>query len=204
MRAAKALIVAVALAGLTLCSMGCSTMRISMNPKVQPADLANRHIPYKVALLMDNEFQNYHYFGTSGAEMSKLDYDLGSASKSVFMEAFMVVSKAVTFVEARPPYADPNRSDIAIVIQPRITGFNESHSAFLRLADYHANISYHVWVYDKTGRTVLDKDYSTFGVVQGQATQSPGSNYAAPAEVAMSQAVVALIDDIIRLNLPPQ
>jgi len=176
-------------------------MRITMNPKAPTTEITNKQIPVKVALLMDGEFQNYHWQGTSGAEMSKLDYDLGSASKSLFLESFMLVSKGVTLVDSKPPYSDPNRNDIVIVVQPRITGFSEQHSAWLRVANYHAEITYHVTVYDKTGETILDKDYPAKGVAPGQATVSPGSNYAAPAEKAMAQAIVAIIDDISKLKM---
>lgn len=197
----RAFVVAVGIAVLVLGAMGCSTMRITMSPKAPTTELANKHIPFKVALLMDSEFQHYHWKGSSGAEMSKLDYDLGSASKSLFMESFMTVSNGVTLVDSKPPYSDPSRNDIIIVVQPRITGFAEEHNAVLRVANYHAEITYHVTVYDKAGKTVLDKDYPANGIVQGERTVSPASNYAAPAEKAMAQAIVAIIDDISKLKM---
>lgn len=192
---------AIVVGGLVLGAAGCTSMRITMNPKVPSAELWGKRIPYKVGLLMDSAFQNYHWQGTSRAEMSKLDYDLGSASKGLFLESFMLVSKAVTLVDSKPPYSDPSRNDIVIVVEPTITEFSEKHSAWLRVADYYAEITYHVSVYDKTGQRVLEKDYPAKGVARGQATHSPGSNYAAPAERAMAQAIVDIIDDISNLRI---
>jgi hypothetical protein len=197
----KKFMVCVALIGLVLAVTGCTTIRVAMNPRVPANELANKHIPCTVALLMDNTFQNYHWLGKSRAEMSKLDYDLGSASKSLFMESFMLVSKGIAMVDSIPPYSDPGRGEIAIVVKPMITDFSEEHSAWLRVVDYHAEITYHVTVYDKKGKPVLDKDYREKGVAKGHATISPGSNYAAPAEKAMEQAIVAIIGDISRLEI---
>jgi len=201
MNKTRAVLGSVMVAALVLGAMGCSTMRITMNPKAPTTELSNKRIPFKVALLMDSEFVNYHWQGTSGAEMSKLDYDLGSASKSLFLEAFMLVSKGVTLVDSKPPYSDSSRNDIVVVVQPKITGFSEEHSAWLRVVNYYSEITYHVSVYDRTGKSVLDKDYKAKGVARGQATVSPGSNYAAPAEKAMAQAIVAIIDDISKLKM---
>jgi len=197
----RAVLCSFAIAVLVLGATGCSTMRITMNPKTPANELAGKNIPFKVALLIDSEFANYHWFGKSGAEMSKLDYDLGSASKSLFLEAFMLVSKGVILVDSKPPYSDPSRSDIVAVVQPRITRFSERHSAMLRVANYYSEITYHVTVYDKTGKSILDKDYPAKGVARGHATLSPGSNYGAPAEKAMAQALVAIIDDISKLKM---
>lgn len=180
---------------------GCTTMHITMNPKTPSDELIGGKIPVKVALYMDTEFQNYHWHGQSGAEMSKLDYDLGSASKSLFLESFMLVSKAVVLVNSAPPYSDVDKSDISVVVRPKIVSFSEKHSAVLRVADYHAEITYHVTVYDKNGKVIIEKDYNAIGVVAGKATVSPGSNYAAPAEKAMSNAVVKIIKDISNLKI---
>jgi len=180
---------------------GCTTMQITMNPKAPSAELANKRIPVKVALLMNDAFQNYRWEGKSGAEMSKLDYGLGAASKSLFIESFMLAAKGFTLVDSKPPYTDASRNDIVIVVEPQIAGFSEDHSAILRVADYEAEIIYHIVVYDKVGKILLDKNYSAKGVVQGRATMGPSSNYAAPAESAMAQAIVAIIDDISKLKI---
>jgi len=201
MNRVKAALGFVTVAALVLGATGCSTMRITMSPKAPAAELANKRIPLTVGLLMDSEFVNYHWYGTSGAEMSKLDYDLGTASKSVFLETFMLVSKAVRLVDAKPPYADPGLNDVVIVVKPTIAGFSEEHSAWLRVVNYYSEITYHVSVYDKTGKVVLDKDYKVKGVARGQATVSPGSNYAAPAADAMSKALVEIVGDISQLKL---
>lgn len=193
--------VSIAAVALVLSVTGCTTMKITMNPKAPANDLAKGKIPCKVGLLMDSTFQSYHWMGKSGAEMSKLDYDLGSASKSLFLESFMQTTKAVTLVNSKPPYSEADLKDVVIAVEPKIVGFSEKHSAVLRIANYEANITYHICVYDSSGKLLIDKDYSGNGVVQGKATNSPGSNYAAPAERAMSQAIVAIIDDIRKLPI---
>ena len=180
---------------------GCTTMSITMNPKAPLDELAGKKIQAKVALYMDSEFQNYHWHGKSGAELSKLDYDLGSASKSLFLESFMLVSKAVVLVNSTPPFSDADKNDIAVVVKPKIVSFSEDHSALLRTSDYHAEITYHVTVYDKNGKVIIEKDYNAKGVVAGKATHGPGSNYAAPAEKAMANAIVKIIDDISNLKM---
>ena len=86
-------IVAIMLLGCVVCLTGCSTMYVKMTPNAPAADLAGEKIPLRVGLLMDGEFQNHHWKGMSKAEMSKLDYDLGSASKGLFLESFMLVSR---------------------------------------------------------------------------------------------------------------
>jgi len=188
----------------TVVLAGCTTMKISMNPKVPIEELTSKRIPIKVGLYMDTEFQGYHWKGTSGAEMSKLDYDLGSASKSLFLETFMRVSKSVVLVDRKPPYASQDGIDVTIVIEPHITKFSERHSAILRVADYSAQIEYKVIVYDRKGNVLLDRIYQADGVVRGRATHSPGSNYAAPAEIAMAKAIVMVVDDISKLKFPEE
>jgi hypothetical protein len=57
-------------------------MHITMNP-TSAVELTKKPIPGKITLLIDSEFQNYHWQGFSGAELRGLDYDLGSASKNL-------------------------------------------------------------------------------------------------------------------------
>lgn len=185
---------------------GCSTMYIKMTPRVPSAKLAGKKIPVKVGLLMDTEFQGYHWYGRTDAELwSKLDYDLGSASKRLFTESFMLVSKAVVLVDTRPPYSDPDKQDIAVVVKPKIAAFSEKHSLWWRHVDYHADITYHITIYGSNGEVLLDRDYSAPGVVRGVQTSGPGDlpvdNYAAPAIMAMEIAVVNIIEDICKLNI---
>jgi hypothetical protein len=204
MNRTRAVLGSVVVAALVLGATGCSTMRITMNPRAPMSELANKRIPYKLALLMDSEFVNYHGHGKSGVEFAKLDYDLGSASKALFVEALTQVAKEVTLVDSRPPYSDPSRKDIVIVIEPRITGFSERHNGWVRVANYYSEITYHVAVYDKTGKSVLDKDYPAKGNARGNVPVGNvklSDNYGAPAEKAMSQAIVAIIDDISKLNI---
>jgi len=92
-------VVVMSLAGLA----GCTTMRVTMSPK-PPNEIVGERLPFKVGLYLDNEFQGYHWHGTSGAEMSQLDYDLGAASKSLLLETFMRCARGVTFVDKRPPH----------------------------------------------------------------------------------------------------
>jgi hypothetical protein len=183
------------------CFAGCTTMNVSMNPKFPGDELAGKRIPVRVGLYMDNEFVNYHWHGQSNAEMSKLDYDFGSASKALFLETFMRVSKGTLIVDKKPPYAPQDQIDVSIVIEPHITSFNEDHSALVRIADYTAHIEYKVTVYDKEGKILLDKTYKADGVAKGHATVSPSSNYAAPAEIAMEKVAVMIVDDLINIKM---
>lgn len=177
---------------------GC-TMHITMNP-TSAVELTKKPIPGKITLLIDSEFQNYHWQGFSGAELRGLDYDLGSASKNLFIEVFRQASDGVTVVESMPTYPVPGRSGVVMVVHPRIGRFSEQHSLFIRNADYYAEITYHVTVYDKTGKIVLEKDFCAKGVEMGSIDLY--RNYAAPAEKAMARAIVTIIDDISKLVSP--
>jgi hypothetical protein len=189
-------VVAVMVVALVAGVTGCGPLHIAMNPSSE-FELEKKHIPCKITLFMDSEFQNYHWQGFSDAELRGLDYDLGSASKNLFLDAFKRVSDGVTLAESRPKYPV---NDLVLVVHPRIGGFSEKHSLWIRNADYHAEITYHVTVYDKTGKIVLDNDYTARGVQMG--TINVSRNYAAPAEKAMAQAIMTIIDDISKLGLP--
>jgi len=188
---------ALAAAGLT----GCGPMHIAMNPTSE-LDLANRHIPCKITLFLDSEFQNYHWEGFSSAEVRGLDYGLGSASKNLFVRAFTLASDGFTLVESRPLFPLSNPDGIILVVHPRIGRFSETHNTFIRNANYYAEITYHVTVYDQAGKTVLENDYPARGVAMGSVDVY--RNYAAPAEKAMAQAIVTIIDDISRLAKHPE
>jgi len=54
-------------------------------------------------------------------------------------------------------------------------------------------------LYDKTGKIVLEKDYSARGAEMGNIDVY--RNHAAPAEKAMAQAVLKIMDDISRLAI---
>ncbi|MEW6670990.1 MAG: hypothetical protein AB1427_04760 [Thermodesulfobacteriota bacterium] len=189
-----AFMVAALAAGVT----GCASLHITMNPEVSESELATKHIPYHIILVIDSELESYHWQGFSDAELRNVDYDLGSASKDLFLKAFMLASKGVTLVKSRPTYSDAGRNDIVLVVHPRIGGFSEKHSLWIRNADYLAEIIYHVTVYDKTGKVLLEKVYSSRGVAMGSTNLY--SNYGAPVERAMEQAIVAIIDDINKLK----
>lgn len=144
---------------------------------------------------MDNEFQNYHWQGFSDAELRGLDYDLGSASRNLFLDALKRVSDGVILVESSPIYP---LNDIVLVVHPRISRFSEKHSMLIRNANYYAEITYSVTVYDKTGKIILEKDYLAKGVEFGSIDVY--RNYATPAEKAMAQAIENIIDDISKLG----
>jgi hypothetical protein len=183
-----AIIVLAVAAGVT----GC-TMHITMNPS-SAAELANKNIPHKIILFIDNEFRDYHWQGFSDAELRGLDYDLGSASRNLFLDAFKRTSESVTLVESRPIYP---LNDLVLVVHPHINSFGEKHSLWIRNANYYAEITYHVTAYDKTGKIILEKDYSAKGVEFG--TIDLYRNYATPAEKAMAHAIENIIDDISNL-----
>jgi hypothetical protein len=167
-----------------------------MNPSSEFA-LDGKHIPCKITLFIDRASQNYHWQGFSDAELRGLDYDLGSASKNLFLDAFKRVSEGVTLVDSMPAYP---ANDLFLVVHPRIGGFSEKHNLFIRNADYHAEITYHITVYDNKGKIILEKDYTGRGVQMG--TINVPRNHAAPAEKAMAQAIMAIIDDISKLSMP--
>lgn len=170
---------------------GC-TMHVTMNPS-SAYEFPDKAIPCKTILYIDKAFRDYHWEGFSAAELSGLDYDLGSASKNLFIDAFKRASHGVTVVESMPSYP---LDEPAVVVHPVISGFSERHNAFMRNANYYALITYRVRVYDKEGRTLLEKDYSAEGAEMGWADVH--RNYAAPAEKAMAKAVGDIIDDISR------
>lgn len=169
---------------------GCGPLHITMNP-LSEFELEKKHIPCKIILFIDRAFQNYHWEGFSNAEVRGLDYDLGSASKNLFGDAFKRVSDGVTLVEYMPSYP---LNDFVLIVHPRIGGFNEKHNLFKRNADYYAEITYHVTVYDKIGKIILENDYTARGVQMG--TIDVHRNHAAPAEKAMVQAITMIIDDL--------
>jgi len=180
---------------------GCSTMKIAMNPKV-PADITTR-LPYGVGLYLTPEFERYHWHGTSKAEGRGLDYDLGSASKALFLETFLRLARGAMLVGRKPPDDNPGEPAAAIVIEPKIVGFGEEHSAFWRIAAYTAHIEYRTVVYDRTGAVLLDKVYRGDGEARGARTLDPTGNYAAPADIAMSRAIAALFRDLTQLPAAP-
>ncbi len=172
---------------------GC-TMHITMNPS-SSVEFANKTIPCKITLFMDNAFQNFHWQGFSDAELRGLDYDLGSASRDLFIDAFKRASYSVTLVESMPTYP---LNDLVLVVRPGISGFSEKHSLFIRNANYYAEITYHIKVYDKIGKVILEKDYSATGVEMGSTDLY--RNYATPAEKAMAQAIRNIIDDVSKIS----
>lgn len=182
---------------------GCSTMRITVNSKV-PAEITGR-LPYAIGLYFTPEFETYRWRGPAAMELSWLDYDLGSASKSLFIETSMRLARLTLLVQRKPPYSGPDEPAVAIVIDPRIVGFGEEHSAFLRIADYTAHIEYRAIVYDRAGAVLLDKIYRGDGETQGTQTPTPSqdSNFLAPAAIAMSRAIAALVKDVSRLPVAP-
>lgn len=182
---------------LTACLTGCAT-RISMNPSSM-LELPRQHLPCTIVLFMDQEFHTYRWQKFSAAELSTLSYDLGSASKNIFLEAFKQMSDDLTIVESPPAYPLSGRHRVVLVIEPRISAFDEKHSPFIRNADYRADITYRVTACDKTGKVILEKDYFAQGVAMG--STDVYRNFAAPVEKAMAQAVAAIIEDIRRLVL---
>jgi len=190
--------VAVMLVALAAGVTGCGPMYITMNPSVLAVDQVKKNIPGKVTLFMDHEFRNYHWEGFSKTELRGLDYALGSASKNLFLETFKRAADGVALVETMPA-PEPVNSDIVLVVRPRIGGFSEDHNMFIRNANYYAEITYHVTIYDKTGKIVLEKDYFAREAEMGNIDVY--RNHAAPAEKAMAQAVLKIMDDISRLAI---
>lgn len=181
---------------------GCSTttMQVTMHPKV-PNDISG-HLPYRIGLYLTPEFEGYHWPGTLRGEGRGLDYDLGTASRALFLETFMNMGREIQLVNRKPPYSDPDKPAVAIIIEPQIVGFGENHSG-VWIAEYNAHIEYRVIVCDRTGAVLLDKSYRGDGTGQGAPTINPAGNFAAPAEIAMSRAIAALLSDVSQLSVGP-
>lgn len=185
--------------GLTGCSPAL-TAKITLNPKV-PADLTER-VPFSIGLSFTPEFLTYsRQEGPVGPpEMSSMmDYDLVSATKTLFIETFARMARGVVRVEGKPPYGNPDEAAAAIVIEPQIVGFGQEHPAYWI---YTAYIEYRIIVYDRAGAILLDKVYRGDGD-QGAKTYSPDSSYAAVAGIAMTRAIAALVKDVNRLPAAP-
>jgi len=193
---ALAIALGISVAGLS----GCSTMQIAMNPKV-PGDISCR-LPYRVGLYLAPEFEGYHWPGTLKGEGRGLDYDLGSASTALFLQTFMHVAREVQLVNRKPPYSGPDEPSVSIVIEPQLVGFGEYQSG-VWITAFGAHIDYRAIVYDRTGAVLLDKMYRGDGEAQGARTYSPAGNFAAPAEIAMSRAIAALLSDVCQLSVTP-
>lgn len=193
----KAITLAVAALVVTLasCFTGC-TMHITMNPS-SVSDMEYGRIPGKTILVMDKEFTNYRWEGFSSAELRGLNYDLGTASKNLFHDAFRRASKEVVITENKPAFPITDSENIILVVQPRIVGFSEKNNPFIRNTDYQATITYHIIVYDKTGKIILEKDYTETGAEMG--TIDIYRNYAAPAEKAMARTLKVMMTDINKL-----
>jgi hypothetical protein len=202
MRLAKKIIILASILAISMfIIIGCAPMIIKLSPEIPVSILSGRHLPYRVALYMDNQFQEYHFTEQNNAEMSSMDYELGSAAKSLLIETFMRISQGVLLATHKPPYTQDDNMDATIVIEPHFASFSEEHSAILRTAEYTAHLEFNVIVYDKDGKIVNEKLYQADGAAKGQATYSPASNYAKPAEIALGNLLVLMVDDINALNL---
>jgi len=199
MRRAVNSALAVLLVTLAASLTGCGTMHIAMNPS-SAFEMKYDRIPGKIVLVLDNEFRSYHWQTFSGAELRGLDYDLGTASKNIFLDAFRRASDNVTVTETRPSFPIADQGSIILVVHPRIAEFGEEHNALKRNADYFATITYHLIVYDKIGNIVLEKNYTETGDAMGY--MDVNRNYAAPAEKAMAQAINKIIFDLSKLAAP--
>jgi len=183
--------------------MGCpsaTTTKITMSPKI-PGDVTGR-VPFSVGLYLTPEFEtNHQHVGPLGFGGSSyiLDYDLGSASKALFIETFMRIARGVLLVNGRPPYGGQDIPAVAIVIEPSIVGFGQEHPAYWI---YSAHIEYRAIIYDRTGAVLLDRVYRGDGD-QGAKTYSPDSSNAAVAGKAMTRAIAELVKDVIQLPVAP-
>jgi len=200
-RAMTVLIIALSVSATGMMScLPAPTRNNALGPKV-PADLTER-VPYSIGLSFTPEF----YMPNRKEEPNRppdrygmTDYDLVSASKTLFIETFMRVARGVVRVDGKPPYGNPNEAAVAIVIDPQIVGFGQEHPAYWI---YSAHIEYHVIVYDRAGTVMLDKVYRGEGD-QGAKTHSPDSSYAAVAGIAMTRAIAALVKDVSQLPVTP-
>lgn len=183
---------------------GCGTIQVSMSPLISNAELGGRSIPARVGLLMDSEFANLHWHGFTGAEMAKLDYDLGSASRDILRDTLTRVATGVELVEKRPPYAANGQHDLALVVEPHFVQFAEGHSLWIRNGDFTAHLEYQVIVYDKRGNVLSDRIYKADARQRGSMDprESLGSRYGAPAGLALEKIVLMIVDDLAGIKIP--
>ena len=181
---------------------GCLPSRsrnTTLSPKV-PADLTER-MPYSIGLSLTPllTYQRQEEPNKPPESSAISDYDLVTASKTLFIEAFMRLARGVVRVDGKPPYGNPNEAAAAMVIEPHIVGFGLEHPAYWI---YSAYIEYRVIVYDRAGAVLLDKVYRGDGD-QGAKTYSPDSSYQAVAGIAMTRAITALVKDVSQLPVTP-
>jgi len=203
----SALTIALGISVVGLSSCAPYTVNIAMNPQV-PNDIRVR-LPFTVGLYLSPEFEMYHWRESDVKNQRTLDYDLGSASKALFLQTFMDMTREIRMVSRKPPYIGPDEPAVAIVIEPQIVGFGQEHPAYFI---YLAHIEYRVIVYDRTGAILLDKIYRGDGEAQGEIERYMASdlnfiimtyNFAAPAKIAMSRAIAALLNDVSQLSVGP-
>jgi hypothetical protein len=180
---------------------GCGTMNIAMTPAPPSEQIGDQRLPIVVGLYFDDAFQNYHWQASGKGDLADRDFDLGAASKSLFLETFTLLTRSVALVNGKPPDPAVLRSGAALVIWPRITGFAPDQSAVLGVGDYSASITYSVTAYDRKGNEVLNKDYVGRGTASGEAKTTPTRIQAVAPERAMTNAMAQLVEDIKKLNL---
>ncbi len=180
-----------------LISCSPTIMRVSLNPEV-PEDIKATTIPFKVALFMDSKIENYHFTKHLTKELSDLDYNIGQATSSLFLEAFMNCSRGVVLIKDKHEEKAKNAD---IILKPEIVSFSETHPPVLTIGKYTADITYRITIFDKNGKVILEKNYTGHGFAKGERTHNPGDNYAKPVEIAMKNALKKIINDLKRLNL---
>jgi hypothetical protein len=176
-------------------------MNIAMNPQV-PTDITGR-LPFAVGLYLSPDFEMCHWREYDVGYICTLEYDLGSASKALFLQAFLDMAREIQWVNRKPPYTGPDEPAVAIVIEPQIVGFGEAHSFGFRFAPFIAHIAYRAIVYDRTGAVLLDKIYRGDGEARGVIANTDAANFAAPVAIAMSRAIAALLNDVSQLTVSP-
>ena len=135
--------------------------------------------------------------------MDDSDYDLGSASKALFLETFLRLARGAVVVDRKPPYRGPAEPAVAIVIEPQITGFDVDQPRVSWTPSYLAHIEYRAIVYNRAGVVLLDKIYRGDGETRGTGNKDLAGDYATTAAIAMSVAVAAIVKDVSQLPVTP-
>jgi hypothetical protein len=165
--------------------------------------LAGVRLPYTLGLHFTSEFASNRWTSVTHAEMSRIQYELGRASVSLFRGTFTQLSQGVVLVTHRPPFRPEEGIDTPLVVEPSIVGFREDHSIWLRVGTYTAHIEYRLVVLDRSGRIVRDTVVKADGEYQGRRGE-PAGNYGGAAEAAMRNAIVAIVNEVATIEVPPE
>jgi len=104
------------------------------------------NVPVRAGIYYSPEFRNYQYKASRGGD--QWDFPLGSASVTLFNQAFNTLFKSTESVASRPPLS--GKQELSVVIEPKIDAF-EFGLPFLKTGSYTAEITYRFTLYSLKG-----------------------------------------------------